>query len=678
MIPIVRRRAVVVVTLAIMMFTATSSVLFELQSAPAAFAGSADYVIYSGDAPTIFSSRIDVGIVPLLLAHASVTDAWAEVVTFSIWDDESFVVRGMDVERMLQAQERIERTNVEPTSIEITSSTAIVGTRLMDRLDIETPCAIPLSGSYASHVNFVQIVGWFETGSPLDDELVVSEDVARHLSGMPSDCASMIAVATDDPSWVDEMLSPEGARFALFDIRASKTTAVTGETVTLLMEVHNWGTAGGEATVLVTDDGITLDEITLSLDASASTTVESQIEFYSKGVHPLSIRLTGDFPSDVALNVSVVDPYIVLSAPSRVVVTEPFEVRVLDYDADPVSGAEISYLSGDLPVVATADDEGVAEIVISTAGSCLLTASHSNYTNASTTVEVIDLADYPEEFLPGVRSFALSADVISESEAIEGVAVVENSGAVGGVFNVTVSVDSVSHTVLNVQLGPVEVATLSFSISGIGLGAHTIQVGTFSYGFFVEPWFADESDMVQLALRYGGTGIISSSASIPIYEAAKISEGNVAVALFSVGAVSALLTGLAISAVFAKEIRDGRRTLGILRTIGASKRNIRTIVLFQTLLNSLVGAMIGVAAGLTLVYTLTEVGAFHAFGHTLSFEPNAALLVVVVLAAAAISLFSSFVSAEVAARSTPISAIGDLDESGSSGEMDLEELLSEQ
>ena len=277
-----------------------------------------------------------------------------------------------------------------------------------------------------------------------------------------------------------------------------------------------------------------------------------------------------------------------------------------------------------------------------------------------------------------MRSFALSAEAISESEAIEGVVVVENSGSVGGVFDVTVSIDSVSYTVLNAQLDPVEVSTLSFSISGIGLGAHTVQVGTFSFGFFVEPWFADEPDIVQLALRYGGTGIISSSASIPIYEAAKISEGNVAVALFSVGGVSALLTSLAISTVFAKEVRDGRRTLGILRTIGASKSDIRAIVLPQTLLNCLVGAMMGIAAGLILVFMLTEFGAFHAFGHTLSIEPNATLLVVVVLAAAAISVLSSFVSAESAARSTPMSAVRDLDDLGSSEEMDLEELLSEQ
>ena len=154
MFKLIRKRVIVIVTLAIMMFTATSSVLFELRTAPAAFAGSTDYIIHSSDAPTIFSSHIDVGIVPLLLTHECVTDAWAEIVTFSIWHDESFVVRGMDLAMMLQGQGPIEEANVDIAAAEITRSTALSGARLMDRLGIEPPCTIPLSGSYASHLEF--------------------------------------------------------------------------------------------------------------------------------------------------------------------------------------------------------------------------------------------------------------------------------------------------------------------------------------------------------------------------------------------------------------------------------------------------------------------------------------------------------------------------------------------
>lgn len=664
--------------LAITIFTATSSILSELQSAPAAFAGSGDYVIHSSDAPTIFSSQVDVGIVPLLLSQENITDAWAEIVTFSAWSDKSFVVRGMDIDSAL-SDGRLPVVQPLLAGAQLERTSALAGSRLMDRLDITPPCIIPLSGSYASRVEFAHVVGWFEAGSYLDDELIVSEDVARYLCNMPSDTASQIAVATDDPTWLEEVLSPDDARFALFDVRASRTAVVPGEEVTITMEVRNWGAAAGEASLRIADDGAMIDELTLSLDASASTTVQSRLSFESMGVHPLEIWISGDLLSSAALNISVVDPYLVIVAPSRALLGSSFDVSVLNHYGDPVSGAEVGLAIGDDQDIVLTNDVGIAEIAPSSAGSCLLTASHVDYDGASATVEIIDPTSYPDEFLPVVKSFALLEEVISESKDVEGVVVVENAGAVSGTFGVSISIDSSPRIVLSVPLGPAEIRSVSFAISGIGVGTHTIQVGTYSHELAVEPWFADEPDLVQLALRYSGAGVLSSGTAIPIYQAAKISEGNVAVALFSIGAISALLASLAISAAFAKEIMEGRRTLGILRTIGASRAHIRGIVLPQALLNGFIGAVAGVAAGLVVTMWLTSTGVFTAFGHALAFEPDAPLLILVALGAAVISVSSSLASAEMAARESPISSIKGLEEGASVGEeVDLEALLSEE
>ena len=674
----IRRRVIVIVALAIMIFTATSSILSELQSAPAAFAGPGDHIIYSNDAPTIFSSQVDVGIVPLLLSQENITDAWSEVVTFSAWGDGSFVVRGVDIDSFV-SNGHLGVPQLTEAAAHFSQTAALVGSRLMDRLDMSPPCVIPLSGSYTSHIEFVQVVGWFETGSYMDDELLVSEEVARYLCSMPSDMASLIAVETDDPVWLEEVLSPGDARFAMFDVRASRSAVVPDEEVTISMDIRNWGAAAGEVIVYIEDDGAVIDESSVVLAPSVGTTVNRRLTLGSMGVHTLDIWLSGDFPARTSLNVSVVDPYLVISAPSRVLLGSSFDITVVDHNGDPIPAVDVVFSIGEEEGNVSTDDDGIAEITPAIAGSCSLTASHVGFDYASASVEVLDLGTYPADFLPQVESFVLSDDAISESEDLEGVIIVENAGALGGSFIVSVLIDSSLAMVLNISLGPAERMSVPITISDIAVGTHTMQVGTFSLDFSVAPWFADEPDLVQLVLRYGGTGALSSGASIPIYQAAKISEGNVAVALFSMGAISAVLTSLAISAAFAKEIREGRRKLGILRTIGASRADIRRIVLPQALANGSVGAVVGVVAGFIVALLLTEFGVFVAFGHALVFEPDISLLALIALGAALISVSSSLASSEMAAREGPISSIKNLDAvDGSSEQVDLEKLLSDE
>ena len=660
MLSIIRRRAVVVVALAITIFTATSSILSELQSAPAAFAGSGDYIIHANDSPTIFSSRVDVGLVPLLLSQENISDAWAEIVTFSASGSQSFVVRGMDLDSVKSA-ERFTIDLHSELGDRFDLNDGIVGSRLMDRLDIMLPCIIPVSGSYATRVEFVEVVGSFETGTYMDDELVVSEQVARYLSGMLPGMASLIAVETDDPEWLGEVLSSDNAHIALSNVEVSKTAVVANEEVMVTMEAHNWGPAAGDATICISVDGILTDELTVAIDPLTVISVMRPIILEELGIHSIEVWVSGSFPSRTTLNVTVVDPYLTLTAPSRAFIDSQFEISVFDCHGDPVLGAEVSFEVDDERGSIMTDDDGIAAVLVSRTGSCFLNASHVDYDDASTIVEIVDLELYPDEFMPRVVSFALSDVIVSESDEVKGVIVVENTGALEGQFYLPVLMDSSTTMLLNISLEPAERRSVTIAVSDVAVGTHTIQVGTFAHELTVEPWFADESDLVQLMLRYGGTGALSSSASVPIYQAAQISEGNVAVALFSVGAISAVLATLAISATFAKEVREGRRTLGILRTIGASNGRIRRIVLPQALFSGTIGAVIGIVTGLAVTYALTRAGVFIAFGHTLIFKPDVYVLVLIAGWAAIISVASSLASAEIAVRESPLSSIRNLD-----------------
>jgi len=213
--------------------------------------------------------------------------------------------------------------------------------------------------------------------------------------------------------------------------------------------------------------------------------------------------------------------------------------------------------------------------------------------------------------------------------------------------------------------------TLSFSLDGFSIGARTIQVGPFARQLLVRPWFADNPDLVLFVIRYSGSNTLSSSASIPIYQAAKISQGNVAVALFAIGAISALLAALAVTSVFSKEIREGRRRFGVLKTIGASPSAIRNLVLPQALETALAGAAIGIAFGIIVADQLSRSNVFFLFGHEFTLNYDTSLMVLLIMGTVAISIVSALSSAMVAVRETAIQSIKGLSEEA------IDELLAE-
>ncbi len=670
---LIRRRAIVVVALSILIFTATASVLSGLQDAPAAFAASEGFVISSATAPTIFSSQVDMGMVLALESVPNITGVSPEVFAFSTWDRSSFVVRGVDLERLEAVGPSLSPVSVVEGGSAGASHTALVGSRLLERLSVELPFMMPLVGSYQSRMELVEVIGSFTSDSPLDDEMLVPLDIARFLSGTPSDKASIIRVTTSEPEWLSGLLSPESARFALYDLHLSKAAVAPSESLTATMVLRNWGATGGTATVEVSDADLQVDRFDVHLNASESRTVTVDLSFQDIGTHEVRISLLGDFPVRLAASVEVVEPYMMMVCPSKALLDEDFEVRLTSYTGEPIAGASVSCGSS----FVTTDESGFATVASSVPGPVTVTASAEGYEDVSRTVDVVDLGTLEPEFLPEVTSLTVSPTAFKESESATASVVVENMGSVAGEFDVTLRLDSAAHAHTSAYLSPAGSATLSFTLESLSPGTHTVQVGDFSVEVRVDPWFVDDSDLVQLVVRYGGSSTFSSASSLPLYQAAKISEGNVAVALLSVGAVSAVLVTLAISSVFSKEVHEGRHRLGVMRTLGASRSHIRRLVFPQALVTSLVGAAIGLGLGVITTIALSDLGVFVVFGHRAELAPDLPLLVLVLMGAVAISIVSALLSSEAAVRETAIASIKRL-EAEPGPEIDLEELLGDE
>jgi len=662
-----------VITLAMMIFTTTAAVLSGLRTAPDAFAANEGFVISSSSAPTIFSSQVEMSMVDALDGLVQITGASPEVFAFSSWGSESFVLRGVVLERLNETGPTFKKFELAGTDSPGERSSALIGTRLHERLGIQLPYTIPIVGSYSSRMELLNVVGSFKTDSPLDDELLVSLDVARFLSGMSSDKVSIIRVSTSDPEWLSSLLSPEGPRFTLFDLLSQRAYAAIGEEVGVSVGVRNWGTERGSVNISFAEGDEQIAEAERTLNASESDRVSQVISFDSLGQHAIEVSISGEFPVKLTTYITIVEPYLRIAAPSKAALGDDISFRVTTFLGEPAVGATVTFGSQ----VNTTDTSGDASFVANQIGAIQAAANMTGFLDAQATVTVVDPSAYPPVFQPSVLSFTLSPERIKETESATGVIVVSNNGTIAGTYNVTVFVDLVIYTTLNISLDALESKSISFKIDDLSTGSHTVQVASFATEIAVEPWFADNPDYVKLVMRYSGSSSLFSAGSIPIYQAAKISEGNVSVALFAIGATSALLALLAITSVFSKEIHEGRRRLGILKTIGASRSAIRKLVFPQALENSLGGAALGIAFGVIISDALSRSGVFFLFGHEFHLSLNAGLLILLLLGAVAISVSSALASTMMAVRETTIRSIRKLEEEEPEP-IDVEKLIADE
>ena len=660
---------IVVIALSIMIFTTTCSVLVGLRSAPSAFAANEGFAISSSSAPTIFASQVDANMVSALESVPNITGASPEIFAFSSWSGESFVVRGVILEKLNKTGPSFKKFDLKPYGAVPSSTKAYVGARLLDRLGIELPFTMPIVGSYSVRLELLNVVGEFETGTSLDDEMLVSLEVARFLTDTPSGKVSIIRVSTSEPEWLSDVLSPSGARFALFDLYTPKGQVALGEKTTVSVGVRNWGSVSGETVVKFIADG---DELITRVTLKPSQTDRLYINYSSTelGLHTIEAVISGNFPVRLSTNITIVHPYLQLAVQSMISLNSSLSMKVTDQRSSPVHGVSVTFGS----TTNTTDVDGNVTFLADQLGTFQAVASLNGFTDARVNVTIVDPASFPASFQPMITSFSLSPSSVKQSEYATGLVVVENNGTVGGSFNITVFLDNGGYLVINASLEGHESKTVTFKMRDLAVGTHAVRVGTFSRELVVQSWISDNPDLVQLVMRYGGSGSLYSAGSIPIYQAAKISEGNIAVALLAIGAISALLAALAITAAFSKEIHEGRRRLGVLKTIGAPRSAIRKLVFSQAFENSLAGAGIGIALGVVIADSISKSNLLVLFGHRFQLQLDTGLLILILLGAMIISVGTALASAMMAVRETAITSIKKLEEE--SGEkLDVEKLI---
>jgi putative ABC transport system permease protein len=95
------------------------------------------------------------------------------------------------------------------------------------------------------------------------------------------------------------------------------------------------------------------------------------------------------------------------------------------------------------------------------------------------------------------------------------------------------------------------------------------------------------------------------------------------------------------------------RELGMLRAVGMSKRQVRRMVRHESIITALIGAGLGIAAGLGLAYAATSALADEG----LSFAVPAGSLVALVVVATVAGVLAAILPARRAARLDPLTAL---------------------
>jgi putative ABC transport system permease protein len=268
----------------------------------------------------------------------------------------------------------------------------------------------------------------------------------------------------------------------------------------------------------------------------------------------------------------------------------------------------------------------------------------------------------------------VTPEVVQTTGSLTCEVVVENVGTVPGTFTAVMWDGPSAAAQADIPLEGMGSYVWRFEYDVHDAGTHYLRVENLTQSILVEPWYADNPGLVQLVVRYGGSTSLSSSADIPIYRAAKLSEGNVASALFAIGVVSAVLSVLAVTSIFSREIHESKRRLGILRTIGAPNSAVRRMVFEQAFENGLAGSAIGMALGVIVADWLASSDRFLLFGHELRLTMDTGFLLLVFAAALAICVASALVSSEEAVRETAIGAIRGTEEDKAE-RIEVDELL---
>ena len=153
---------------------------------------------------------------------------------------------------------------------------------------------------------------------------------------------------------------------------------------------------------------------------------------------------------------------------------------------------------------------------------------------------------------------------------------------------------------------------------------------------------------------------VQSRAAMEEESIKSVSKGDTSITtifLLSFGILAMLVAALVIANTFQVLVAQRRRTLALLRTIGANKGQLYVSVLFEAGLLGLIASMLGVGLGIGLMAALCQSGLMKATGMTMRLVLSWPAFVVPIAFGVVMPVLASLGSARSATAVTPLEAL---------------------
>lgn len=153
---------------------------------------------------------------------------------------------------------------------------------------------------------------------------------------------------------------------------------------------------------------------------------------------------------------------------------------------------------------------------------------------------------------------------------------------------------------------------------------------------------------------------VQSRAAMEEESIKSVSKGDTSITtifLLSFGILAMLVAALVIANTFQVLVAQRRRTLALLRTIGANKGQLYVSVLFEAGLLGLIASMLGVGLGIGLMAALCQSGLMKATGMTMRLVLSWPAFMVPIAFGVVMTVIASLGSARSATAVTPLEAL---------------------
>jgi len=209
-------------------------------------------------------------------------------------------------------------------------------------------------------------------------------------------------------------------------------------------------------------------------------------------------------------------------------------------------------------------------------------------------------------------SISLEKEKITVNE--RGIISIEiSNGPNPGRYNATLYLDDEPYYIIDLFLSPYTTQNIVLKLPYLDEGKHTITLGNQSLTLTVVE-NPIEKLPIDIVLKYNKNLNVTGGKNV-IYKGFQISEGNFVLVIYTLISIAVILVALGMYSSLLKGMKNNN--IAILRTLGASNRQITKFALEDTikyLFTSIIG---GIFLGYLIVILLEKLEILRAFGHRL-------------------------------------------------------------